>query len=36
MAFVPIQLREYVRKHLKANRGGNERELVERLRETLA
>lgn len=36
MNFVPIKLRDYVRKHLQANPGSNEREVTARFRETLA
>jgi len=36
MSFVPIQLRDYVRKHLKSNPGSNERDVIKRLRRALA
>jgi len=35
MTFVPIKLRAYVRKHLQANPGSNERKVTVRFREAL-
>ena len=35
MVFTPIRLRDYVRVHLKANRGEKEADVVARLQETL-
>jgi hypothetical protein len=36
MSFVPIKLHDYVRKHLKANPGSNERDETAQLRDALA
>ena len=36
MGFVPIKLEDYVRKHIKGNRGDDAREVTARLREALA
>lgn len=36
MGFVPIQLRDYARKHVKSNPGSNEHEVTAGLRDTLA
>jgi hypothetical protein len=36
MSFAPIELRDYVRKHVQANPGAGEREVTARLRQALA